>query len=428
MRRISLTLALVLVSTFFAPASSASTFAGGFVDGNMFLSKSGSPYVLTSTIKVSRGATLTVEAGVVFDLKHKGTVFQSAGAIELLGTSVEKIRILNAGNIWETAGNFAAKSSLKMVHVEAIGIESLFSDLNQGQNLEVTDSVFVGDPRKSQPMYSWLTFCENCRIERNTFRALPGLWLKTYSSPDRDAQVVDNLFIGNSTSTVGAVSRGQWVASDGSTRLTGNSFIGFNGPVLAMESAERDWEVGGNYFDGADPSAAFNLVTRDLSGFRPLVSGTLASPSLTSPSKIIELPKDPIVFRWMFRGQTLLVTATSLETGFDTVAVNAGRFSSSTAIFSDTRRAKFSFARVSLTGKPPVTLKLSSLLMTNSFDLSRTHRNCASVWREFDGGVAKSANSRNKGVAARKAPTVFASLYNLNSTLDRDRDGILCER
>jgi hypothetical protein len=50
------------------------------------------------------------------------------------------------------------------------------------------------------------------------------------------------------------------------------------------------------------------------------------------------------------------------------------------------------------------------------------------VWREFDGGIAKSASSRNKGVRARKAPTVFASLYNLNSKLDRDRDGIVCER
>jgi hypothetical protein len=428
MKRWSFSLAVTLMLAMLTPAASASSFEGGFVDGEVYLSKSGSPYSLTSTVEISRGAKLTVEAGVILDVKHKGSVFRSAGTLELLGTPDQKIRVLNAGNLWETAGNFAAKSDLKMVHVEALGIESVFSALNQGQRLEVTDSVFVGDPRKSQPMYSWLTFCEECKIMRNTFRSLPGLWIKTYSSPDRDAQVADNLFIGNSTSTVGAVSKNQWLASDGSTRLNGNSFTGFKGPVLAMESAERDWEVGGNYFDGADSVTALNLITRDLSGYKPLVSSTLATASAAAPGVIVELPADPTVFRWIFRGQTLSVTAMSLETGVDTVVVSAGKFSSSTAIFSNSRKANLSFPRVSLPGKAPIKLQLSSRLLRNSFDLTKVHRNCASVWREFDGGIAKSASSRNKGVRARKAPTVFASLYNLNSKLDRDRDGIVCER
>jgi homospermidine synthase len=44
-------------------------------------------------------------------------------------------------------------------------------------------------------------------------------------------------------------------------------------------------------------------------------------------------------------------------------------------------------------------------------------------------GVAKSKTVRNKGGKTRYPPTVYRNVYDLNDTkLDRDRDGIACER
>lgn len=55
-------------------------------------------------------------------------------------------------------------------------------------------------------------------------------------------------------------------------------------------------------------------------------------------------------------------------------------------------------------------------------------KNCASLWSTFDGGISKSAITQNKGAKSKKLQTVFPAGYKLNAKLDRDKDGIACER
>jgi hypothetical protein len=54
--------------------------------------------------------------------------------------------------------------------------------------------------------------------------------------------------------------------------------------------------------------------------------------------------------------------------------------------------------------------------------------NCAGLWNSFDGGISQSAASKNKGAKTLRKPTVFTIGYTANKNLDKDKDGIVCER
>lgn len=63
-------------------------------------------------------------------------------------------------------------------------------------------------------------------------------------------------------------------------------------------------------------------------------------------------------------------------------------------------------------------------------------KNCAALHKTYAGGVAKSSKVQNtytsRGVKKRASstyrPKVSAALYQANRHLDRDKDGIACER
>jgi hypothetical protein len=56
------------------------------------------------------------------------------------------------------------------------------------------------------------------------------------------------------------------------------------------------------------------------------------------------------------------------------------------------------------------------------------YKNCAALQKVYAGGVALSSKSVNKGGKIKQKPTVNAKVYNLNKSLDRDKDGLACER
>ncbi|GLC88916.1 excalibur calcium-binding domain-containing protein [Lysinibacillus piscis] len=59
---------------------------------------------------------------------------------------------------------------------------------------------------------------------------------------------------------------------------------------------------------------------------------------------------------------------------------------------------------------------------------AKSYSNCAELNKDYKGGVAKDANVKNKGGKTKFAPFVSAELYKVNSSKDRDNDGIACER
>ena len=64
------------------------------------------------------------------------------------------------------------------------------------------------------------------------------------------------------------------------------------------------------------------------------------------------------------------------------------------------------------------------------------YANCKALNAKYPGGVAKSASARNMKTvngrlvpaASKYRPKVSASLYKTYKSMDRDRDGIACER
>lgn len=56
------------------------------------------------------------------------------------------------------------------------------------------------------------------------------------------------------------------------------------------------------------------------------------------------------------------------------------------------------------------------------------YKNCAALQKVYAGGVALSSKSVNKGGKIKLKPTVNAKVYNLNKSLDRDKDGLACEK
>ena len=56
------------------------------------------------------------------------------------------------------------------------------------------------------------------------------------------------------------------------------------------------------------------------------------------------------------------------------------------------------------------------------------YKNCSELNAVYKGGVAKSANVKNKGGKTKYKPFVSAELYKLNSKSDRDKDDIACEK
>jgi hypothetical protein len=54
--------------------------------------------------------------------------------------------------------------------------------------------------------------------------------------------------------------------------------------------------------------------------------------------------------------------------------------------------------------------------------------NCAALNAVYPGGVAKNSKVTNMGGATNYLPTLKPKIYRANSSKDRDKDGIACER
>lgn len=58
----------------------------------------------------------------------------------------------------------------------------------------------------------------------------------------------------------------------------------------------------------------------------------------------------------------------------------------------------------------------------------RKYKNCGDLNKVYKGGVARSSKSVNSGSKLKQKPVVNAKVYELNKSLDRDKDGLVCER
>ncbi|WP_442853570.1 excalibur calcium-binding domain-containing protein [Bacillus sp. FJAT-27231] len=73
-------------------------------------------------------------------------------------------------------------------------------------------------------------------------------------------------------------------------------------------------------------------------------------------------------------------------------------------------------------------LGLSAVSPSSTDAAAASYKNCTELNKAYQGGVAKDAKVKNKGGKTKYKPYISAALYHANSTLDRDKDGIACER
>ncbi len=59
---------------------------------------------------------------------------------------------------------------------------------------------------------------------------------------------------------------------------------------------------------------------------------------------------------------------------------------------------------------------------------AKSYQNCTELNKDYKGGVAETASTKNKGGKTKYKPHVSKELYEANKSKDRDKDGIACER
>ena len=77
---------------------------------------------------------------------------------------------------------------------------------------------------------------------------------------------------------------------------------------------------------------------------------------------------------------------------------------------------------------------LTFVFTSNSYALSlEKFKNCSAVNAKYPGGIANKASAKNKNkkgelVQSTQSFVVDKKIYNANKGLDRDKDGIICEK
>ena len=73
-------------------------------------------------------------------------------------------------------------------------------------------------------------------------------------------------------------------------------------------------------------------------------------------------------------------------------------------------------------------LGVSTIIPTTTDAAAKKFANCTELNKTYKGGVAKAANTKNKGGKTKHTPFVSKEIYNANIKSDRDKDGIACEK
>jgi uncharacterized repeat protein (TIGR02059 family) len=92
---------------------------------------------------------------------------------------------------------------------------------------------------------------------------------------------------------------------------------------------------------------------------------------------------------------------------------------------STTRSIAVNILEAGATPSPTPTVTSTPLPISNNATLFKS---CSLMNKKYSGGVASSYSSKNKGAGMYYIPRVDATLYKANIKLDKDKDGIACER
>ena len=207
-------------------SSSAATTIGGIANSDLVLTKSQSPYSLSSTLQIPAGVKVTVEAGVEIQSNGLETMFWNQGNLTFNGTRENPIRLTGKPLDYILTKNAEVGSQLNITGVLFNGGSRVWS--NQGYSgyfslvfednevKDVTDSIYV-----------WYLL-NKAVIQRNVFINSGGL--SVGFSDGKNVSILNNLFIGPSTTGYWVES---WASYGGQLEVHNNEFRG--GPYIAVQ-------------------------------------------------------------------------------------------------------------------------------------------------------------------------------------------------
>jgi len=235
------------------------TQVGGIISENTTWTKEGSPYIITDTIQIPTGITLTISPGVTISKHVGGDMFLINGEIYAHGTSTEKI-IFDGGN----NGNFFNPKN---------------SDINTFLDLEYCTIINGGSfwPPSGYSQYGAFSL-KHCILEN--LSRFSYIWY-----PKRNIYIEYNKFINTAGFSIGhddnikvyirynlfdtknlgydAFCVKNWAAySLSQTVVQNNSFINMNGIVLELPSGydPASMLATENYWGTQDISAIENMI------------------------------------------------------------------------------------------------------------------------------------------------------------------------
>lgn len=135
------------------------------------------------------------------------------------------------------------------------------------------------------------------------------------------------------------------------------------------------------------------------------------------------LPTPPR-FNMFWRGQDLSVSVSGVTSAMGPTQLTYGRVTRSLAQSAQGEDIEFTLRRVTPVSKG----QFRNRFFDGTLQFTTAFVQCQHVWKVFDGGIARSSASKNKGQKSQKVPTVFPGAYEQSKRLDRDGDGIVCER
>lgn len=343
----------------------AASFSGGPVSGSVTLSAKGSPYEITSPIDIPEGSSLTINPGVEI-ISKAPTMFRVQGALIVAGSAQQPVILKASTSFIETIATPGGRAAQR--------VDINFAHISGGTDFEINavnfrleDSEIVNQTKCGFfPLNTIKILRPDASFARNFFKSACGFEFDVNFGVvgPRGSFLVENNHFSGNSKS------GSWFSAtsifDDTVTLTGNTFSSLSTRAISTGFFEATVYADGNFWGNLSLTKARQFADASVPDtFKPAL--VILNSVLTAPS-----------------------AQTPTAQRYNLPAVQAP--------------------------KTAPTVKAIK------------YKNCAALNKVYSGGVSQSSKAINKGGKTRQKPTVNASVYNLNKSLDRDKDAIVCER
>lgn len=280
---------LSLITSALVANTAAWGFTGGLLNSDLTLTKADSPYLISSTIQIPVGVTLTIEPGVQIINDSGNSLFYVHGTLNSIGTESEPIRIESNAMVVNLKNSpSSSQVNFKFSRVDGKGVAPLVgaTGYSQTSNFVLEDSDFLN------LTWSYIWYPKSFRALRNVFTNSAGLNIGFDGRSAETPRLEHNLFLGSPNAGYG--NKRYWIeawASYGSTLVvTNNAFTG--GPYTAIETTTTYDDIPlnatSNFWGTSEEQVIRDMVLDNEDGLdfgtRIDTSSFLSAPSSQTPS------------------------------------------------------------------------------------------------------------------------------------------------